>query len=165
MIYLVNSNTRRCDMVNLLNDRLYNQYYPLETEEEKYGFLNSNSTKIYRMVKYIGRTAITELDVIKYEYIKKMKPEVSFLGTFKYQNIAYNKYIAHKMFTDRRVKNITENLPDFDSLACKIQCHEYKNITVDELNYVLRFANFHKHKIWMTCVSSLILLLLLPLEI
>lgn len=146
-------------MVNLLNDKLYNQYYPLKTEEEKMNFLNSNSTEIYRMIRDIGHVARNELYVIKHEYVKNMKPTVSFLGTPKYRNIAHNEYLAHKMLMDRRVKNITEKLPDLDSLACKIMYHEYESITVDELNYVLRLKNFNKHKTWMMCVLSLILLI------
>ena len=146
-------------MVNLLNDKLYNQYYPLKTEEEKNKFLDSHSTEIYRMTKDIGHVTRNKLYVIKHEYAKKMKPTVSFLGTPKYRNIAHNEYLTHKMLMDRRVKKITEKLPNIDSLACKIMYHEYENITVDELNYVLRLKNFNKHKTWMICVLSLILLI------
>lgn len=153
------SNTRRSDMVNLLNDKLYNQYYPLKTEEEKNEFLNSNSTEIYRMVRDIGHVARNELFVIKHDYVKKMKPTVSFLGTPKYRNIAHNEYLSHKILMDRRVKNITEKLPDLDSLACKIMYHEYENITVNELNYVLRLKNFNKHKTYRMCVLAIILLI------
>lgn len=147
------------DMVNLLNDKLYNQYYPLKTEEEKNEFLNSNSTEIYRMIRDIGSVARNELYVIKHEYVKKIKPTVSFLGNPKYRNIAHNEYLANKMLMDKRVKNITEKLPDLDSLACKIIYHEYENITLDELNSVLRLKNFNKHKTGMMCVLSLILLI------
>ena len=91
-------------MVNLLNDKLYNQYYPLKTEEDKTEFLNSNSMEIYRIIKDIGHIARNELYAIKHEYVKKMKPTVSFLGTPKYRNIAHNEYLTHKMLTDRRVK-------------------------------------------------------------
>lgn len=63
------------------------------------------------------------------------------------------------MLMDRRVKDITEKLPDLDSLACKIIYHEYENITLDELNYVLRLKNFNKHKTGMMRVLSLILLI------
>lgn len=146
-------------MVNLLNDKLYNQYYPLKTEEEKNEFLNSNSTEIYRMVRDIGHVARNELFVIKHDYVKKMKPTVSFLGTPKYRNIAHNEYLSHKILMDRRVKNITEKLPDLDSLACKIMYHEYENITVNELNYVLRLKNFNKHKTYRMCVLAIILLI------
>lgn len=111
------------------------------------------------MIRDIGHVARNELYVIKHEYVKKMKPTVSFLGTPKYRNIVHNEYLAHKMLMDRRVKNITEKLPDLDSLACKIMYHEYENITVDELNNVLRLKNFNKHKTWMMCVLSLILLI------
>lgn len=48
-------------MVNLLNDKLYNQYYPLKTEEEKNEFLNSNSKEIYRMIRDIDHVARNEL--------------------------------------------------------------------------------------------------------
>ena len=65
-------------MVNLLNDKLYNQYYPLKTEEEKNEFLNSNSTEIHRMIRDIGYDARNELYAIEHEYVKKMKPTVSF---------------------------------------------------------------------------------------
>lgn len=143
----------------MFDDKLYTQYYPLKTEEEKNGFLNSNSTEIYRIISDIGHVARNELYAIKHEYVKKMKPSVSFLGTPKYRNIAHNEYLVHKMLTDGRVKNITDNLPNLDSLACKLMYHEYENITVDELNYVLKLKNFNKHKTWMRCLLLLILLI------
>ena len=146
-------------MVNLLNDKLYNQYYPLKTEEEKNEFLNSHSTEIYRTIRDIGRVARNELYVIKHEYIKKMKPTVSFRGRPKYRNISHNEYLTNKMLMDRRIKNITEKLPNTNYLVCKMMFHEYENITVDELNYVLRLKNFNKHKTWMMCVLSIILLI------
>lgn len=100
-------------MFNTFDDKLYTQYYPLKTEEEKNEFLNFNSTEI----------------------------------------------LVHKMLTDRRVKNITDNLQNLDSLACKLMYHEYGNITVDELNYVLKLKNFSKHKMWRMCLLLLILLI------
>ena len=146
-------------MVNLLNDKLYVQYYPLKTEEEKNEFLNSNSIKICKIVRDIGRIARSELYAIEQEYVKKMKPTISFLGTPKYRNIAYNEYLGYKMLADRRIKNITENLSNLDSLECKIMYYEYENITIDELNYVLRLKNINKHKMWMACLLLLILLI------
>ena len=146
-------------MINLFNNKLYTKYYPLKTEKEKNEFLNSYSTKIYRIVRDIRHVARNELYIIQHEYVKKMKPTVSFLGTPKYRNIAHNEYFAHKMLMDKRIKNITEELPNLDSLACKIMYHEYENITVDELNYILKLINFNKHTTWMRCVLSLILLI------
>ena len=146
-------------MVNMFDDKLYTQYYPLKTEEEKNEFLNSNSTEIYRIIRDIGHVARNELYAIKHEYVKKLKPTVSFLGTPKYRNIAHNEYLVHNMLTDRRVKNITDNLPNLDSLACKLMYHEYENITVNELNYVLKLKNFSNHKTWMMCLLLLILLI------
>ena len=146
-------------MLNMFDDKLYTQYYPLKTEEEKNAFLNSNRTEIYRIISDIGHVARNELYAIKHEYVKKMKPTVSFLGTPKYRNITHNEYLVHMMLTDRRVKNITDNLPNLDSLACKLMYHEYENITVDELNYVLKLKNFNKHKTWMRCLLLLILLI------
>ena len=146
-------------MLNMFDDKLYTQYYPLKSEEGKNEFLNSNSTELYRIISDIGHVARNELYAIKHEYVKKMKPTVSFLGTPKYRNITHNEYLVHKMLTDRRVKNITDNLPNLDSLACKLMYHEYENITVDELNYVLKLKNFSKHKTWMRCLLLLILLI------
>lgn len=143
----------------MFDDKLYTQYYPLKTEEEKNEFLNFNSTEIYRIIRDIGNVAINELYAIQLEYVKKLKPTVSFLGTPKYRNIAHNECLVHKMLTDRRVKNITDNLPNLDSLACKLMYQEYENITVDELNYVLKLKNFSKHKTWMRCLLLLILLI------
>lgn len=146
-------------MFNTFDDKLYTQYYPLKTEEEKNEFLNFNSTEIYRIIRDIGHVAKNELYAIKHEYVKKLKPTVSFLGISKYRNIAHNEYLVHKMLTDRRVKNITDNLQNLDSLACKLMYHEYGNITVDELNYVLKLKNFSKHKMWRMCLLLLILLI------
>lgn len=146
-------------MVNLLNDKLYVQYYPLKTEEEKNEFLNSNRIEMYRMVRVFGHIVRNELYAIEHEYVKKMKPTISFLGTPKYRNIAYNEYLSYKMLADRRIENITENLSNLDSLECKIMYYEYENITIDELNYVLRLKNINKHKMWMACLLLLILLI------
>lgn len=153
------SSWRGGNMINLLNDKLYNEYYPLR-EEEKNEFLNSNGSEIYRMVNYICEFARYELYTIKRKYDKEKKSTVSFLGTPKYQNIAYNKYIDDKMLTDKRIKNIRKNLPDLDSLACKIMYHEYENITADELNYVLKLKNLDKHKRQIRFFLSLILLII-----
>lgn len=55
-------------MVSMLNEKLYNQYYPLKTEKEKNEFLNSNSTEIYRMIRDIGYVVRNELYLIKHVY-------------------------------------------------------------------------------------------------
>lgn len=52
-----------------------------------------------------------------------------------------------------------ENLLDLDSLEYKIRYQEYGNIAVNELNYCLRSENFYKHRTWMACVLSSILLI------
>lgn len=132
-------------MFKLFNNKLYNQYYPLKTEEDKNNFLNSNYTKIRKMIDDIGCIARNELYAIEHDYVKKMKPTVSFFGSPKYRNIAHNEYIVHKMQTDRRIKNIEKKFQDLDPLAYKIAYHEHENITVDELNYLLRLINTRKH--------------------
>lgn len=143
-------------MANLLNDKLYTQYYPLETEEDKYEFLNANYTEIYKIVRNIGRIARNELSARKHNYISKMKPTVSFLGTPKYRNIVHNERLAHNLLMDRQIKSLEEKIPDLDSLACKFMYHEHENITVDELNYILRLMNTNKHKTWMMLLLLLI---------
>lgn len=142
----------------MLNDKLYAQYYPIRTEEEKNAFLSENSSELRKIIKYIGDIARNEIYAIKHEYVKKMKPTESFLGTPKYQNILHNERLAHEMQTDQRVRNITEKLPDLEDLEYKVAYHEYENITVDELNYVLEFVNHRKHKLFATSVLLLVAL-------
>lgn len=146
-------------MDNLFNDKLYNQYYPLKTEEEKNEFLYSNNTEIYRMIRDVGNDARKQLYDIRHEYAKKMKPTVSFSGTLKYQNILHNEYFTHKMLADRRVKNITKNILDIDSLEYRVMNHEYENITVDELNCILSLKNFKRHKILKMCLLLTLLII------
>lgn len=145
-------------MVNLLNNKLYTQYYPLTSEEDKNNFLKSNYMEIYKFVRNIGCSARNEYSLRQYNYTKKMKPTVSFLGTPKYRNIVHNKRVAHDMSMDKRIKDIERKLPELDSLACKLMYNESENITVDELNYILRIMNTYKHR-------ALIMFLLLLIAI
>lgn len=136
-------------MIKLLNNKLYAQYYPLVTERDKTNFLNAHYTKIYKKVRDISCTAMGELYVREYDYIKKMKPTVSFLGKPKYQNIAHNEYIAHKMRMDKNIKVIEKEIPNLVSLEEKLMFNELERITIDELNYILRLMNAEKHKTLM----------------
>lgn len=146
-------------MDNLFNDKLYNQYYPLKTEEEKNEFLKSNKAQIYRMIRDVGSDAKNQLYGIYREYTKKMKSTVSFSGTLKYQNILHNEYFTHKMLVDRRIKIITKNILDIDSLEYRVMNHEYENITVDELNCILSLKNFKKRKMLIMCLLLTLLII------
>ena len=84
----------------MLNDKLYKHYYPLKTEEEKNDFLNSQYAEIYKEVGNLCRCTKNEISAIKNDYISKMKPTVSYLGTLKKKNIAHNKYIVYMMYKD-----------------------------------------------------------------
>lgn len=67
----------------MFNHRLYNQYYPLKTEEEKNALLNSSSVAIYKIARYssyppIGRSHL-------------MKTENNFLDLLAHK-IMYGEY-------------------------------------------------------------------------
>lgn len=51
----------------MFNHRLYNQYYPLRTEEEKNALLNSNSVAIYKIARYSDYTPRNRLHLMRTE--------------------------------------------------------------------------------------------------
>lgn len=132
-------------MIKLLSNKLYAQYYPLVTEQDKTNFLNTHYMEMYKKVRDISYNAMGELYAREYNYIKKMKPTVSFLGAPKYKNIAHNEYIIHKMRMDKNIKVIEKEIPNLDSLVEKFVFNEQERITIDELNYILRLMNSEKH--------------------
>lgn len=136
-------------MVNFLNTKLYAQYYPLASEEDKNDFLSSKYIEIYKFVSRVECSIRHEYFSRQYRYGKKMKSTISFLGTPKYRNIVHNQHIYYEMSMDKNIEDIEKRLPELASLANKLANNETENITVDELNYVLRIMNANKHRTLM----------------
>lgn len=129
-----------------LNNKLYKQFYPLATEEDKMSLLNSNYSELLRKVKDIERMAETEYSERQSNYISKMRPTISCLGTPKHKNIVHNEYIAHKMAMDKKISFISEDIYNLKELEYNLVYKEFEKITVEELNRILRYDNIMKHK-------------------
>ena len=67
--------------MNFLNDKLYNQYYPIESNVEKNNFLESNHAEVFKFVHNIGSIARNQLCTIEYDYATRMRPTESFFWT------------------------------------------------------------------------------------
>ena len=135
-------------MTNLFNSKLYNQYYPLKTEDDKKKILDSHYVEICRAAENLYHCANQEVFDREHSYIKRMKPDVSRWGTLKWRNIAHNKTIAMQMDGDRNIKIAKEKIPELSSIAEKLHYHECDKITIEELNRILRFMNAETHKTW-----------------
>ena len=98
-------------MFEFLNNKLYEQYYPITTESEKLNFLNSNHENIYKQLDTIHRQALSEMDIIQYNYASKIKKERSFLGRPKVNNIVNNRVISEKARRDKQTEKINSILP------------------------------------------------------
>lgn len=121
-------------MVNLriINYKLYNQYYPLKTEEEKNKLLNSHRTKIIEITRKICDQVRFELYTTIGEFIEKTSPMGYYLD--------YNEYLIHKKLRTE-MDDILEILALLEPLERKIVHSEYEKISLDELNCVLRLKN------------------------
>ncbi len=146
--------------MNFLNDKLYNQYYPIESNVEKNNFLESNHAEILKFVHNIGRTAWNQLCTIEYGYATRMRPAKSFSG------IEHNMSVEHKRSNDGRLQQISEDLSELDSLEDNITYHKWENISIDDVNCILEVKNLLKHKfliqILLLLILSLVLLVILP---
>lgn len=139
-------------MNNIFNSKLYNKYYPIVTEKDKNKFLNSNHVDIYRAVRNIYFEAKSQMFTMQHEYISKMKQP------YNYRNILHNKKLTHQMLTDERITNIENKLLNLEYLACNLMYYQYNDITIDELNRILKYMNFNKYK---DCIMFLLLLILI----
>ena len=138
----------------MFDNKLYKHFYPLETEEDKMFFLNTNFTKILRTIEDIVRMTIAEISDIRYDYMSKMKPAFSFWGTPKYKNIAHNENIVIQMESDKRFAFISEELLKLEPLVSKLVNDEKEKISVEELNHILKVANTMWHKKLRTIMIS-----------
>ena len=135
-------------MTNPFNNKLYNQYYPLKTEDDKKKFFDSHCTEIHRAAENLYNCAETEIFEREHRYIHRMKPDMSRWGTPKWRNIAHNKAVAMEWDGDMNIRIAKEKIPELASLANKVHFHEYDSITIEELNRILRFVNTETHKTW-----------------
>ena len=147
-------------MTSPFNNRLYTQYYPLKTEEDKNEFLSSHYMEMLKEADKLGCFANFEVFERERDYIDMMKPEISFLGFPKWRNIARNREIAMKMDTDRKIKIIKEKISELDSIAYKMEVYEHEKITIEEMNRILRFMNTETHKTWGLTLLSFSLMII-----
>lgn len=148
-------------IVNLFNNKLYTQYYPIASEEQKAIFLENNHTKILRSIKRLKDDTLFEYYSRQKEYISRMKSEVSCLGHLKLGNICRNRSIAYEMSRDKRINTTRKVLQDLDSLKDKLISHEQESITIYELNNLLKMMNETKHRNMCKLGLSLIITIIL----
>lgn len=147
----------KLNLTALLNNKLYNQYYPLKTEESKNEFLNSNYINVYKTARSFLRFAKNGLWEKQDSYISKMKSATSIWGAPKYQNLIHNEYIIQQMITDRQIENIKMNITGLEPLVCKLAYHETKNITIAEANFILEAMNSNRRRSAMLLLAGLVL--------
>lgn len=153
--------------MNFLNDKLYNQYYPIESNVEKNNFLESNRAEVLKFVRNIGSIAKNQLCTIEYDYATRMRPTKSFFGHPKCRNIVHNMFVEHERSNDGRFQQISEDLSELGSLEDNITYHKWENISIDDVNCILEVKNLLKHKFLIQILLLLILslvLLVIPLD-
>ena len=147
-------------LIFMIHNKIYKQYYPLVSEEDKINLLASNANEIYKFVYNLNLELGHEYFERQNKYISKLKPTVSLLGTPKYGNILYNQYISQTMTLDKNIEDIKETLCNFDLLEYKLAYHDYENITVDELNQTLIYMNTKTHRKWFILLLFFIFIIL-----
>lgn len=130
----------------MFNNKMYEKFYPLTTEEDKESFINSNYQEILKIVGNIGYSANAELSALEYDYASKMKPTVSFWGTPKYKNIVHNEKVTDEMLRDKTMDFISKEISDLESVKYSLVNGEIEKISIEELNHILQLANAMKHK-------------------
>lgn len=63
-----------------------------------------------------------------------------------------------KALKNKRFIEINSNISKLDSIAQKIMCGEYENISVGEINYVLKTQKLNRQKYWVKWLALLIFL-------
>ena len=133
-------------MFKFLNNKLYNQYYPLKTETDKYQFLRNNIDELRLIINKVCANIQGELFHSNYSYINKMKPIVSSSGKIKTKNIIHNDFIYSKMELDFHTLNLEEKLEALSVLKNKLEEKEYDEIDIETLNFILSFHNSEKRR-------------------
>lgn len=123
-----------------LNCKLYNQYYPLKTEEEKYYFLRDNYTELIKITDTMRRISISSMACRKSDYAAQMKNETPLFGNPHYNKL-HNQRIVDAMNRDVVIQHTEQFIYQADIVSHKLIMGDHDNITVKEINTVLKEYN------------------------
>ena len=146
------------DKKDRIHNKLCAKYYPIKTESEKTEFVYSNREELKKIISDQRRIAENEMGIFLMDFGEKLKRPISIFGNPKYRNIMYNEVLADKALKNKRFIKINSNISKLDSIAQKIMCGEYENISVDEINYVLKKQKLNRQKTWGAWAVLLIFL-------
>ena len=126
----------------MFKSRLYKQYYPITSEQEKINLLNAEYCNIlnlqYKYSVYV-RAALMQR---QQKYLTRMKPITGLCGNLKYGNILHNESVYHQMKTDRKIMEISDSYEKASEMKSAFLYGD--EITVHDLNELLRFENYQK---------------------
>ena len=133
----------------IFNHKLYNNYYPLVQEEDIIVLLQENIGEIRLTLEEIIRNIRSDIEYRNHCNIRKMKKVITFCGGINYRNLNHNQFIVDKMNLDMKLGEMIVLLEKQVLCKEKLMDGKLENITTDELNYVLRYMNYKRHKLFM----------------
>lgn len=118
-------------------NKLYKEYYPIVSEEDKMNFIHENFVEILNFDMRRERLSLVNLFGIERKYSQKLKKEVSVFGNIKYGNILHNRNVLNSMINDRHYIKCTEILNEMASFQEKLWSGKLEEISIDEINFLL----------------------------
>ena len=123
----------------MISNKLYKQYFPIETEISKMQFLSTKRKDIIRYLERELSNSKASFIQVELEYVSKLKKTVSFLGKIKWGNVVHNAYIISEMENDCRIYNLGNWVAGIEKLLYALKMNE--DISIEAVNMILQSMN------------------------
>ena len=139
--------------LKIINSKLYNQYYPIRTEEQKTAFLIENHTVLLKLIREALFRNRSEYLARTNKYVNQLKKETTFLGTVKKVNVLHNEHVISKMQHD----HIFDSLRNKEAIMEKIQYSLIMNeaVSIEDINELLLCINHDHRRTLLNCAFGL----------
>ena len=131
-------------MQAIMNHKLYNNYFPISSEEEKQKFLNEERIDLIKELRAVLCECQTEIFYVQRSYYERMKSTISLLGNINFRNVLHNKKVEAEMEADFRIRGIKNKIEDYDTLLDTLVMQG--DASMDEINMALEYINANKNR-------------------
>lgn len=128
--------------MKLFNHRLYNQYYPVQTDEEAQAFIKEYGRRcLFRRLSIMLNDCHNSILRLYKTFVRKAKMEVNILGAVDEDAILYNRILKAEL--DCKEKIIHQDIALLEQAKDEILADGY--MSIETTNHFLSRINAEQH--------------------
>lgn len=127
----------------MIDCRLYKEYFPIKTEEQKDKFLEEHRADAYIFLAEEPQDMKNAYIKLESYYISRFKKAYSLFGKMKHKNVIHNQHVAHQMQRDERLVYLRQKISHRENLLYALCMCE--DVTIEEINTILQRMNNKFH--------------------